>query len=145
MRRVVSATAMILFALGSATLYRAQSPASSTTPAPADQKAPTDPIVYVCPMDPDVRSSVPGTCPRCAMKLADHVPETGSSSGTPTDGPGSSAGLLAKKSCQPDGFTGDRSAAAYCRGQHTVAFPRGTRRGPGEVYRRVGPHAGGER
>ena len=26
-------------------------------------------------MDPDVRSSAPGVCPRCGMKLADHIPE----------------------------------------------------------------------
>lgn len=32
-------------------------------------------LVWVCPMDPDVRSSRPGTCPRCGMKLADRVPD----------------------------------------------------------------------
>ena len=26
-------------------------------------------------MDPDVRSSIPGVCPRCGMKLADKIPE----------------------------------------------------------------------
>jgi hypothetical protein len=31
--------------------------------------------VWVCPMDPDVRSSVAGVCPRCGMKLTDKVPE----------------------------------------------------------------------
>jgi len=31
--------------------------------------------VWVCPMDPDVRSSLPGVCPRCGMKLTDKVPE----------------------------------------------------------------------
>jgi hypothetical protein len=31
--------------------------------------------VYVCPMDPDVRSSQPGFCPRCGMKLAAGLPE----------------------------------------------------------------------
>jgi len=31
--------------------------------------------VYVCPMDPDVRSSQPGFCPRCAMKLVAGLPE----------------------------------------------------------------------
>ncbi len=31
--------------------------------------------VYVCPMDPDVRSSTPGVCSRCGMKLAAGVPE----------------------------------------------------------------------
>jgi hypothetical protein len=31
--------------------------------------------VWVCPMDPDVRSSIPGVCPRCGMKLASGLPE----------------------------------------------------------------------
>lgn len=31
--------------------------------------------VYVCPMHPDVRSSQPGLCPRCGMKLAANLPE----------------------------------------------------------------------
>ncbi len=30
---------------------------------------------YVCPMDPDIRSSKPGTCPRCGMKLVLGIPE----------------------------------------------------------------------
>jgi hypothetical protein len=34
-----------------------------------------DPEDYVCPMDPDVRSSKPGVCPRCGMKLTLGVPE----------------------------------------------------------------------
>lgn len=38
-------------------------------------KAPTDPEDYVCPMDPDVRSTKPGTCPRCGMKLVLGIPE----------------------------------------------------------------------
>jgi Heavy metal binding domain len=31
--------------------------------------------VYVCPMDPDVRSSRAGVCPRCGMKLVAGLPE----------------------------------------------------------------------
>ena len=31
--------------------------------------------VYVCPMHPEVRSSQPGVCPRCGMKLAANLPE----------------------------------------------------------------------
>ena len=31
--------------------------------------------VWVCPMDPDVRSNLPGVCPRCGMKLASNVPD----------------------------------------------------------------------
>jgi hypothetical protein len=32
-------------------------------------------LVYQCPMDPDVRSSVAGICPRCGMKLRAGIPE----------------------------------------------------------------------
>ena len=35
---------------------------------------PTD-TVYVCPMDPDVRSNAPGTCPRCGMTLVAGIPD----------------------------------------------------------------------
>jgi len=31
--------------------------------------------VYVCPMDPDVRSNQPGVCSRCGMKLREGVPD----------------------------------------------------------------------
>jgi hypothetical protein len=31
--------------------------------------------VYICPMDPDIRSSAPGICPRCGMKLRSGIPE----------------------------------------------------------------------
>ena len=31
--------------------------------------------VWVCPMDPDVRSNQPGVCPRCGMKLSSGIPE----------------------------------------------------------------------
>lgn len=34
-----------------------------------------DPEDYVCPMDPDIRSSKPGVCPRCGMKLVLGIPE----------------------------------------------------------------------
>ena len=32
-------------------------------------------MVFICPMDPDVRSHDPGTCPRCGMKLDNKLPE----------------------------------------------------------------------
>jgi hypothetical protein len=35
--------------------------------AAAQQQAP--PVQFICPMDPDVRSSSPGKCPRCGMTL----------------------------------------------------------------------------
>lgn len=31
--------------------------------------------VYICPMDPDVRSNQPGVCRRCGMKLREGIPE----------------------------------------------------------------------
>src|SRR6266852_3835075 len=31
--------------------------------------------VYICPMDPDVRSNKPGVCSRCGMKLATGIPD----------------------------------------------------------------------
>src|SRR5437667_11893162 len=31
--------------------------------------------VYICPMDPDVRSNNPGTCARCGMKLVANPPD----------------------------------------------------------------------
>lgn len=32
-------------------------------------------LVYQCPMDPDVRSNIPGVCPRCGMTLRAGIPE----------------------------------------------------------------------
>jgi hypothetical protein len=31
--------------------------------------------VFICPMDPDVRSNNPGVCPRCGMKLKEGIPD----------------------------------------------------------------------
>ena len=31
--------------------------------------------VYVCPMDPDVRSNQPGVCKRCGMKMVSGIPD----------------------------------------------------------------------
>ena len=44
----------------------------------ADSKAPADPtqrLVYMCPMDPDVHSDRAGKCRRCGMTLVTGVPE----------------------------------------------------------------------
>lgn len=44
----------------------------------AQQRSTPDPSkdpVYVCPMDPDVRSHNPGVCARCGMKLAPGIPD----------------------------------------------------------------------
>ncbi|HYL75068.1 MAG TPA: heavy metal-binding domain-containing protein [Bryobacteraceae bacterium] len=46
--------------------------ASENQPPPPAPSAPQD---YVCPMDKDVRSDKPGTCPRCGMKLVLGIPD----------------------------------------------------------------------
>jgi len=46
----------------------AQVPASDPQPAPVE---------FTCPMDPEVRSKTPGTCPRCGMKLVANIPANG--------------------------------------------------------------------
>jgi hypothetical protein len=33
------------------------------------------PVVYTCPMHPDVRSSKPGKCPKCGMTLVPKAPD----------------------------------------------------------------------
>src|SRR5262245_35588693 len=48
-----------------------QAPQAATTTLPD----PAVDVVYVCPMDPDVRSHQPGTCRRCGMTLVAGVPE----------------------------------------------------------------------
>jgi hypothetical protein len=53
-------------------------PADRTLAATTIQSAPLDPSkdpVYVCPMDPDVRSHNPGTCRRCGMNLVAGIPD----------------------------------------------------------------------
>jgi len=47
--------------------------AAQNTPAPLPSQNPGD--VYICPMDPDVRSNNPGKCPRCGMALAAGLPD----------------------------------------------------------------------
>jgi hypothetical protein len=42
------------------------------TSKPADNDQAED---WACPMDPDVRSKQPGSCPRCGMRLVLHIPE----------------------------------------------------------------------
>jgi hypothetical protein len=41
----------------------------------AQEPKPAEPLDYVCPMDPEVRSAAPGECPRCGMKLILGVPD----------------------------------------------------------------------
>jgi hypothetical protein len=44
-------------------------------PLLAQAPPPQAPLDYICPMDPDVRSAVPGICPRCGMKLRLGIPD----------------------------------------------------------------------
>ncbi|HEU5072561.1 MAG TPA: heavy metal translocating P-type ATPase [Polyangiaceae bacterium] len=46
--------------------------ASAALPAPVQ---PAAAVVYVCPMDPDVRASKPGPCPKCGMALEPERPQ----------------------------------------------------------------------
>jgi hypothetical protein len=36
---------------------------------PTKQETAQEPIIYICPMHPDVNSKLPGQCPKCNMKL----------------------------------------------------------------------------
>ena len=46
---------------------------SLTTSAPA-KTAPVSAATYICPMDPEVRQSGPGACPKCGMALEPEMP-----------------------------------------------------------------------
>lgn len=47
----------------------------SPSAGPANTNQAEAPVVFVCPMHPDVRSSQPGVCPRCGMKLVANLPD----------------------------------------------------------------------
>src|SRR5215470_13534037 len=52
--------------------------AQSTSNPPDNNGPPSEPPAlqdYVCPMDKDVRSDKPGSCPRCGMKLVLGIPD----------------------------------------------------------------------
>jgi hypothetical protein len=51
--------------------HRSASPADSTGQPPD----PSQGVVYMCPMDPDVRSHAAGVCRRCGMTLVTGIPE----------------------------------------------------------------------
>jgi len=49
---------------------QAQPSASAPAPKPAESAAPKAATpIYVCPMDPEVRATKPGACPKCGMAL----------------------------------------------------------------------------
>ena len=43
-------------------------------PAAPETTEPGAPAAYICPMDPEVASDVPGTCPKCGMALESSTP-----------------------------------------------------------------------
>ncbi len=56
----------------------AQGPAPANppprSPAPPEVKQSAEQPIFICPMDPEVRSKTPGVCPRCGMKLEANIP-----------------------------------------------------------------------
>jgi Heavy metal binding domain len=56
------------------TIYTNNGYAETTPPVDPTAQQATD-TVYVCPMDPDVRSNQPGVCPRCGMTLVAGIPD----------------------------------------------------------------------
>jgi P-type Cu+ transporter len=53
----------------------AADPSKYLKPAPAAAPPVTSGVVYVCPMDPEVRSDRPGPCPKCGMPLEPEQPQ----------------------------------------------------------------------
>jgi len=78
MRPVDLLTVVLAVASLAACQQASPTPPASSTPSPARKTAGPDPsrdLAYVCPMDPDMRSDQPGTCPRCGMALVAGIPE----------------------------------------------------------------------
>ena len=55
--------------------FRADPRAVPTTQAPDTAPDPSAAVVYMCPMDPDIRSHKAGTCRRCGMTLVAGLPD----------------------------------------------------------------------
>ena len=77
-RRIVLASALLVLGLAGYGAWRfveirreGNSKASAQPVAPDPSKDP----VYVCPMDPDIRSNTPGNCDRCGMALVAGIPD----------------------------------------------------------------------
>src|SRR5678809_1470670 len=78
MRRVIFVG--IVLALSSAgygtfRLVQRSREAKGTSVAQVATPDPSKDPVYVCPMDPDIRSNDPGNCVRCGMALVAGVPD----------------------------------------------------------------------
>ena len=57
---------------------RPSSPAESATAGPEKVGLTSRVATYICPMDPEVRQSKPGACPKCGMALEPDLPVTSS-------------------------------------------------------------------
>ncbi|HVY29289.1 MAG TPA: heavy metal translocating P-type ATPase [Polyangiaceae bacterium] len=55
-------------------MHDARATATAGARAAAAGAAPSSRVVYVCPMDPEVRSDRPGACPKCGMALEPEQP-----------------------------------------------------------------------
>lgn len=64
-----------LFVLLSAGVLWAQNPEQNVAPPIQPVDAQNAGSVFICPMDPDVRSHTPGNCSRCGMKLVEGLPD----------------------------------------------------------------------
>jgi hypothetical protein len=63
-----AATSLLIFCL-------AVAGQSAQTPAPGTPSAEVKDPVYVCPMDPNMRSNTPGKCPKCGMMMVAGIPD----------------------------------------------------------------------
>jgi hypothetical protein len=75
MRRVAMLCVCVV-AIANAACKRPQDAEAPPVPAqaPASASAAAG-VAFVCPMDRDIRSNVPGNCPRCGMALVAGIPE----------------------------------------------------------------------
>jgi Cu+-exporting ATPase len=57
---------------------------STQAPAPSHPRtlAPSHPVVYICPMDPEIRQEGPGDCPICGMPLEPEMPSASADDAT---------------------------------------------------------------
>jgi hypothetical protein len=81
--RLIRACALSVLISAALFSQEGSSPVLSSPPVtnPASAAASSQPQVaqprveYVCPMDRDIRSKTPGSCPRCGMKMVPGIPE----------------------------------------------------------------------